>query len=99
MAHILPWTLCCMGALQVIYILRRSLGSSISRIDSLGTWEEVKSLLTRLSRRDMMVASSRTGSGREVEETRRIVSGLSFGVQLLMELDLVSERKRIAWHF
>lgn len=63
------------------------------------TWEEVKSLLTRLSRRDMMVASSRTGSGREVEETRRLVFGLSFAVQLLMELDLVSERKRITWHF
>lgn len=46
-----------------------------------------------------MVASSRTGSGREVEETRRLVFGLSFAVQLLMELDLVSERKRITWHF
>lgn len=61
--------------------------------------EEVERLLKRLSGRDIMVASSRMGSGREVEEKRRVTFGLIFGVQLPRELDLVSERKRIAWHF
>lgn len=46
-----------------------------------------------------MVASSRMGSRREVEKKRRVPFGLIFGVQLLRELDLVSERKRTAWHF
>lgn len=46
-------------------------------------------LLKQLSR----VALPRMGSGRKVKETR-VAFEMTFGVQLLMELDLVNERKR-----
>ena len=47
-------------------------------------------LLKQLSR----VALPRMGSRRKVKETRRVAFEMTFGVQLLMELDLVNERKR-----